>query len=321
MHSDHFLRVVMYHYVRDLPRTPYPRLNGMLLDDFRQQVIQLSSQFEMASLESAVDFLSGEYRPRRDLCLLTFDDGLREHYRDVVPILSERHIRGVFFLITSALEERKVAAVHMNHFLMAALEFEEFSTLFFRKAVELSGDEFEVPNIEPEKAARTYAWDTPEVARFKYLLNFGMNADLRDRALRELFTTHISDEATFAQQLYVSWDEAKQMQRAGMAMGGHTHQHLALAGLTPHELVWDLETCTRLLRQKLLAQAVWPFSYPFGKKESFHIRAVRKLQQLGYRCAFSTEVGDNRRGADAYMIGRTDCKRALVSKVGAGGQD
>ncbi len=319
MQSEHILRVVMYHYVRDLPRTPYPRLKGMLLDDFRQQVVQLSSHFEMASLESAADFLSGEYRPRRDLCLLTFDDGLKEHYRDVVPILSERHIRGVFFLITSALEEHKVAAVHMNHFLMAALKFDEFSNLFFRKAVELSADEFEVPNVDAEKAARTYAWDTPEVARFKYMLNFGMNADLRDRALRELFTTHISGEAAFAEELYVNWDEARQMQRAGMAIGGHTHMHLALSGLTPRDLVWDLETCTRLLRQNLLAQAMWSFSYPFGKKDSFHIRAVRKLQQLGFSCGFSTEVGDNRRGADNFMIGRTDCKRALVAGVGAVG--
>ncbi len=280
MQSDHILRVVMYHYVRDLPHTRYPRLKGMLLDDFRQQVAQLSTQFEMASLESAVDFLSGEYRPRRDLCLLTFDDGLKEHYRDVVPILTERHIRGVFFLITSALEEHKVAAVHMNHFLMAALKFEEFSSLFFRKAVELSADEFEVPIVDPEKAARTYAWDTPDVARFKYMLNFAMDADLRDRALRELFTTHISGEAAFAEELYVSWDEARQMQRAGMSMGGHTHMHLALSGLTPRDLVWDLETCARLLHEKLLAQAMWSFSYPFGKKDSFHIRAVRKLQQL-----------------------------------------
>ena len=35
-----------------------------MLDDFRHQVAELSSQFEMASVESAMDFLNGEYRPR-----------------------------------------------------------------------------------------------------------------------------------------------------------------------------------------------------------------------------------------------------------------
>ena len=65
MHSDHVLRVVMYHYVRDLPRTQFPRLKGMLTEDFRHQVNELSSIYEMASIESALDFMTGEYRPRR----------------------------------------------------------------------------------------------------------------------------------------------------------------------------------------------------------------------------------------------------------------
>ncbi len=313
MHSDHVLRVVMYHYVRDLPRTPFPKLKGMLLDDFRHQVNELSTQFEMASLESAMDFMSGEYRPRRDLCLLTFDDGLKEHYTDVTPILHEKRIRAVFFLITACLEEKKVAAVHMNHFLMASMNFEDYADAFFRKAVAMCPDAFAPLNVDAARAAQTYPWDTPEVARFKYLFNFGMDPDLRDRAVREMFTQHISDEATFADSLYLNWEEARKMQKAGMAIGGHTHQHKPLANLSSRELLWDLETCHKLLHQKLLPQSVWSFSYPYGKKDSFHLRAVRKLQQLNFRCAFSTEVNDNRRGGDKFMIGRTDCKKALIA--------
>ena len=108
MPFERVLRVVKYKYVRDLPRTPFPKLCGMLLDDFRDQVASLSAQFEMASLESAIDFMAGEYRPRRDLCLLTFDDGLKEHYTEVTPILHDRRIRAVFFPITGCLEEKKI---------------------------------------------------------------------------------------------------------------------------------------------------------------------------------------------------------------------
>ena len=140
MHSDHFLRVMMYHYVRDLPRTEFPSLQGMTIDAFRQQVAQLSSRFEMASIESAFDFLTGDYRPRRDLCLLTFDDGLRGHYTQVMPFLREKRIRGVFFLITGCLEERKMVAVHMHQFLMAKMGFAEYADSFCRKALALSSD-------------------------------------------------------------------------------------------------------------------------------------------------------------------------------------
>jgi peptidoglycan/xylan/chitin deacetylase (PgdA/CDA1 family) len=307
----------MYHYVRDLPRTEFPNLNGMLLDDFRGQVNQLSSQFEIASIESALDFLNGEYRPRRDLCLLTFDDGLREHYTDVMPFLQEKRIRGVFFLITGCLEEKKMAAVHMHHFLMAALGFHEYADAFFRKVVSMCPDAFAPLNVDAERAAQTYPWDPPEVARFKFLFHFGMDPDLRDRAVRDLFTQHIGDEASFAESLYLNWDEARKMQKAGMAIGGHTHTHRPLSQMNARELTTDLETCYRLLRQKLMPQAVWSFSYPYGKKDSFHLRAVRKLQQLGFRCAFSTEIADNRRGADRYMVGRSDCKKTLAATAGS----
>jgi len=69
------LHIVMYHYVRDLPRTDYPRIKGMLLDDFRRQVDDLSEQFEMPSVEACISYLRGGYKPRRDLCLLTLMTG------------------------------------------------------------------------------------------------------------------------------------------------------------------------------------------------------------------------------------------------------
>src|SRR5271163_372474 len=83
------LFVSTYHYVRDLPRTQFPQIKGMLLDDFREQVKVLPDLFEMATVNSALEFLKGTYHPRRDLCLMTFDDGLKEHYADVTPILDE----------------------------------------------------------------------------------------------------------------------------------------------------------------------------------------------------------------------------------------
>src|SRR5689334_7596572 len=61
------LHTVMYHYVRDLPRSRFPRIKGMLLAEFRAQVARLAEAYEMATLESALAFLHGDYLPKRDL--------------------------------------------------------------------------------------------------------------------------------------------------------------------------------------------------------------------------------------------------------------
>jgi peptidoglycan/xylan/chitin deacetylase (PgdA/CDA1 family) len=304
------LHVVMYHYVRDLPNTPWPRLKGMLTSTFRQQLSALREHYELATLETALAFMQGAYIPRRDLCLLTFDDGLKEHYTEVTPLLVEHGIQGVFFLITSCVQEQHVASVHMNHVLMAALDFAEYRHVFFQRLRTLTSLPAAMLQVDLQVAQRTYRWDTPEVAAFKYLFNFVLTAEVRDQVVHSLFTEYIASEANFAPSWYVSWDEARAMQEAGMMLGGHSHQHQPLATLSAADLAWDVRTCQQLVQANLHPQADWPFSYPYGKADTFNTQTITHLRALGVTCAFCTEVGSNAPGSDLFAIRRIDCKDA-----------
>ncbi len=309
------LHVVMYHYVRDLPRTPYPRLNAMPLGDFRRQLDDLARRYEMATLDSALDFLAGAYRPRRSLCLLTFDDGLKEHCRDVAPLLAERGIQGLFFIVTGCMEESRVASVHMNHFLMAALDFQGYRREFLRRvAGRRPAMAARIGAIDPMTAQASYRWDAPEVACFKYFFNFVLDAALRDEIVRDLFTATIGPEAEFSRELYLSWEDARAMQSGGMVLGGHSHRHRPLAALGPAELRADLAACRALLLGHLCAQPAWPFCYPYGKHGSFHRIAVNELARQGFSCAFTTENGANPPGTGRYVIRRVDCKDATPAQ-------
>ena len=221
------LTVVMYHYVRDFPRTRFPRIKGVLTSDFYRQVESLAERYEMATLESSLAFLSGTYRPGRDLCLLTFDDGFKEHYTDVLPILAEKGVQGIFFVPTVCVEEERMLSVHKNHFLMATLDFANYRDSFLVQLRTLIPD-FET-NIDSAKAVATYRWDAPEVASFKFMLNFCVPDVLREQVMKALFVQNFGDEAAFARELYLNWNEAQQMQSAGMVLGGHSHDHTALA--------------------------------------------------------------------------------------------
>jgi peptidoglycan/xylan/chitin deacetylase (PgdA/CDA1 family) len=301
----------MYHYVRDLPRTAYPRIKGMLLDDFRLQVKAFAGSFEMVSLEAALAYLRGEYQPKRDLCLLTFDDGLKEHYSEATPILHELGIQGIFHMITGCLEDRAVAPVHMNHFLMAALDFAEYCDAFLAKLSEVDPAAVQgMAEVAEAQAKKTYPWDVAEVASFKYFFNFLLDAQKRDAVVKILFERYIGPEKEFAGHLYASWDEARQMQSAGMLIGGHTHSHQPLSALSKEEMRRDLQTSTGLLRKRLGAQALWPFCYPYGKSDSFTTETVETLKSLAFDCAFTTEKGPSNPGVDMFRIGRVDCKAA-----------
>ncbi len=299
------LRIVAYHYVRDFSTTRFPAIKGICVNKFRKQVDALAATHEMATLESLDAFLAGKYVPQLDLCLLTFDDGLKEHFTEVTPILAERKIQGQFFLPTVCLEENRVVLVHKNHFLTASLGFDTYRAEFLILLGELA------PNlkisVDAVQAAKSYRFDDPPAAEFKYLLNFCLPTDIRGQVLDSLFAKHLGDEATFAKELYLSWDDARSMQRDGMIMGGHSHRHVALASLSEAEQGADLETCTRLLRTKLQPQAQWPFCYPYGNPaDSFNVATVRILQQLDYQCGFTTSAGTNQPGADRFSLQRID---------------
>ena len=299
------LRVVNYHYVRDLPNSRFPRIKGMLLENFRKQVAVLQERYEMATLETVAAFLAGQYQPARDLCLLTFDDGLQEHAAEVTPILAERKIQGLFFLTTACIEEQVVLSVHKNHFLMASLEFADYQAAFLAK-IAANHPETDT-RVDREQAAKTYRFDSPDVAEFKFLLNFRLSDEVRQTILNALFAEHLGNERAFAKELYVSWEEAKQMQASGMMLGGHSHRHVALATLSDAAQREDLRESARLLRTRLHPQQLWSFSYPYGNPaNSFNAVTIETLRELEFSSAFTTQTGTNDATQDRFALRRFD---------------
>ncbi len=301
------LHVVMYHYIRDLPNTPFPKSKGMHTGEFREQLTTLKARYEMATLESALEFIRGSYSPARDLCLLTFDDGLKEHHSEITSLLVDHGIQGLFFVITSCLEGQYIAPAHMNHFLMAGLDFDTYRCVLLERLDGLNGGSTE-SRLNPELVRKTYRWDTPEVASFKYLLNFVLEDGVREKVLRDLFEEYIGTVDAFAPTLYVNITEVREMQAAGMIIGGHSHQHKALSSLSDDELTSDLTTCYQVLTANLHEQSFWPFCYPYGKADSFNSTASKRLKRLGFACSFSTEIGSNAPYEDLFALRRLDCK-------------
>lgn len=298
------LLVVVYHYIRHPEQTAFPRIHFLHTDEFCRQIEFFKNGFEMATLETALAFLNGEYQPSKHLVLLTFDDGLKEHWAFVTPFLQRHGIQGSFFLMTSS----ELAPVHMNHFLMASMDIAQYRAEFLRILPDAGQYAF-----DDDKVSWQYPYDAPEVGRFKYLMNFVVPPSTRDAVLRKLFEEHLGDPREFANSLYVSWAEAREMQEAGMVIGGHSHNHKPLEPLPDIELGDDLATCRQVLDDHLHPQAVWPFCYPYGKVLSFGPRTAAHLKRLGFQCGFTTENGSNVPGADVFSLRRFDCKDVIAT--------
>ena len=301
------LIIVTYHYVRDLPNTPFPRIKGLMTGDFRRQMDFLISRYEMASSDSMLAFLDGSYRPRRDLCYLTFDDGLKDHYTNVLPVLVDRGITGGFFPITACLEESWVATAHKNHFLMAALDFGDLYQRFVRMVEEVAPDIS--LEADADQVRQVNRWDEPEVAIYKYYVNYALPIAVREHVLNLLFAEVFSDERGFADELYLNWSEIEDMRRLGMAIGAHSHRHHSFSSLSSEEQRDDLQTCYDILLKRAPGLEAPSFCYPYGNSASFPQQTPNLVKEIGFGAAVTSISDWNNPGADPYLLRRVDTRQ------------
>lgn len=299
------LVAVMYHYVRDTWTTTFPDIKAVSIAQFRQQVALVRERFLMPRLENCIEFLEGRWDPRQDICILTFDDGLREHHDTVADILTDAGMFGAFFVPTAAVEHNELLPVHMNHFLLASL-----GTPMLRKHLDQAAKslDIEIPCEPPSSQVRAvYRWDSEDTARLKYLVNHLLSPDLSEALLQHVFSDVLGPPEEFARSLYLDWDQAREMQTAGFALGGHSHSHRILSGMEDGEQREDLEQSMSLLRSRL-GGGHRGFAYPYGKPSTYTEMTISQLSDLGYSCAFNTTADHSESGVSRWEIPRIDPK-------------
>src|SRR3989338_7007156 len=114
--------IIMYHYVRELPFTRYPKIKGLLVSQFKEQLDYLSRHYEFVSIDDCLKAVYEDADLPPNSVLLTFDDGYSDHFENVFPILKERKIRGCFFPQAKAVQERNVLDVNKIHFVLASTD-------------------------------------------------------------------------------------------------------------------------------------------------------------------------------------------------------
>ena len=102
------------------PVTRFPKIKGLDLALFEQQLDYLQKHYSLISMEDLIEAIeSGCPLPPRP-ALLTFDDGYIDHYEHVFPRLAERSLQGSFFPVACAALDRKILDVNKIHFTLAS---------------------------------------------------------------------------------------------------------------------------------------------------------------------------------------------------------
>ena len=116
---------------------------------------------------------------------------------------------------------------------------------------------------------------------------------------------------------FVTADQIRELDRAGMDVGDHTAHHLDLPELTPSELKSETAGSRHAL-QSILGHPVYYFAYPFG---AFNETVIQAIHAAGFTMAYTTQGGTTETtSAPLTMprlhIGRDETRSGLLELLG-----
>lgn len=285
------LTIVTYHYVRDLASSPFPRLAALDAARFERQLDHIGEHYAVVGLPQVMTAIAGGMALPEHACLLTFDDGYRDHATVAAPALARRGMTGVFYPTAAAVAERRLLDVNKIQFVLAACADRAALRRELDHLIEEHRDAA-TPSLAELEAAWCHPgrWDDAETVYVKRLLQQGLQPGLRDMLTDCLFRRHVSaDEASFADGLYLDAADMAAMMEAGMAFGSHGTRHQRLPLLDDETLEDDLSHALRFLQDAGVDCASgWSLCYPHGAQDA---RVRETARRLGCNMAVTIAAG------------------------------
>jgi len=99
---------------------------------------------------------------------------------------------------------------------------------------------------------------------------------------------------------YLTWEQMREMQSAGITFGSHSRHHAYLPDLTPAEQKDEIAVSKRILEQQL-GVPVHYLAYPIG---GFSQPIKQMVREAGYHGAAATNRGYDRFNRDVYELNR-----------------
>lgn len=277
-----WITIVMYHFVRELQYTRYPKINALLTSQFKEQLAYMKKYYEFVMLE---DCINEVYSERNDFpsnaILLTFDDGYIDHFTTVFPLLEEKGIQGCFFPSAKAILKNEVLDVNKIHFLLASVP--NINDLLrniyncldrYRSTYSLESNDYYF-----SKLAKDTRFDTKEIVFVKRLLQVELEEKLRKSITDELFKKYVTnDESAFSRELYMDIEQLKCMARNGMYIGSHGYNHYWLDTLSPEEQEMEIDLSLNFLKKVGAMSDNWVMCYPYGSYNDSLIGILKKKQ-------------------------------------------
>lgn len=297
----------MYHYVRPIKNSIYPEIKGLELVGFIRQVNYFRKNFNFIDLNEVLDSIYRQKEMPENSILLTFDDGFKDHFQNAFPILKKFGISGIFSLSGKSIKEKKVLEVHKIHFILACCQNKKSLAKEILSLIKKNKKQYHLYKADfyYKKLAISNRFDTADVIFIKRALQRELPMLLRNEIVNNLFKDYVTkNEEDFANDLYLSYDEIKEMKENGMFFASHGYSHLWLSHLDDMELKQELKKNSEFFYEINNDKKYWVICYPYG---DYNEKVIEKVKNNDFKAGFTTQVSDSNLILEkAFTISRYD---------------
>ena len=294
MKKEEKITIVMYHYVRPIKKSKFPRIKGLEFSSFKKQLDYLSKNYIFISLGQLIESSLGRADLPKNACHLTFDDGFKDHVKYVMPELLIRNIRGSFFLPTNAIEKRELLEVHAIQFILASSKninevFREINSMCLDLGLTKSKLNllFNIYGVPLRYANGNI--DSAKTIYCKRMLQVVLPKEIRSKIIPTLFKKYVGKNTRqFAEDLYMSLSDIKKLIKNGMYVGSHGHNHIWLGKARKSEQTKDIKLSLDFLKKVGARTNNWVMCYPYG---SYNDDTLKILREKNCLIGLTTKAG------------------------------
>ena len=284
---DSVLRILMYHRVFERDETfPY-YLDGVSIESFDTQMEFLANNFSVVSLEEAVAYLKDGKRLPKNAAAITIDDGYKDCYTHIYPILRKYNLPVTIFL----------ASNHINS--TDAFWVDKIGYIFKKgRPIKPIYEHQRLSTIDVSSSQKCRMAIEPTIQRLKIVSEKEKNETIDD--LKIFF--QVTDKELKV-DYNLNWSQIREMSNNGISFGAHTASHPILTKV-------PLELAEREIKESKeriegeIGKAIYGFCYPNGGESDFNDDIIAILKRYRFKYAVTSIWGFNGMAADPFSLKR-----------------
>lgn len=283
--------ILMYHRICKLNNIHDFKLDVDYLitsEEFERQIAYISKNYNAISFDDFTEYHKSKAKSPKNSVIITIDDGYKDCYTNVYPILKKYNIPAMFFIATDYIDSQELywwdkVAYAINTTNRSSFSIPELGTYTLGNQVK----RLKVKRDICKKLRR-------------------LTEETKNRIINKLINT-LNVDSEEIKDLFLTWKEIKEMTENGMDFGGHSCSHAILTKVPYEQAEYEIMGSKRAIETQINKKVNF-FSYPSGTLNDFDASIKKILENNGFNAAVTTIHGINKLNneTDLYTLKRID---------------